>query len=129
MGIMVSGIVLIYSSYALFSINQISKSVITIKVGEMTPTVKVDGVTTNRLTIPAGETKTFTVTLENLNGISGKFLFYYTTTLASGVNFGYTTGTGIQIPPGMGRSECEHRRTDRLRRTASCAFPVRRSFP
>jgi len=99
-GIMVSGIVLMYSSYALFSANQISKSAITIKVGTMNGTLKIDGTTTNKLTLDKGKKQTFVVTLENLNGISGKFLFYYTTTLASGVNFGYTTGTGIQIPPG-----------------------------
>jgi len=98
-GIMVSGIVLMYSSYALFSANQISKSAITIKVGTMNGALKIDGLPTNQLMIPAKETKTFTITLENLNNIPGKFLLYYTNTLASDIKIGYTTGTGIDIPP------------------------------
>ncbi len=72
-GIMVLGIVLMYSSFALFSANQISKSAITIKVGTMNGTLKVDGTTTSKLTLDKGKKQTFVVTLENLNAIEGKF--------------------------------------------------------
>jgi len=97
-GIMVSGIVLMYSSYALFSANQISKSAITIKVGTMNGTLKIDGTTTNKLTLDKGKKQTFVVTLENLNAIEGKFLPYYIGTIPDGVTFGYMETTGIDIP-------------------------------
>ncbi len=99
MGIVVSGIVLMYSSFALFSSNQISKPAITIKVGIMNGTVKIDGVLGTTLTVPAGGSKTFTVTLENLNGEQGKFLFYYIGTLPTGVKFGYLEEIGFDTPP------------------------------
>jgi len=97
-GIMVSGIVLMYSSYALFSANQISKSAITIKVGTMNGTLKIDGTTTNKLTLDKGKKQTFVVTLENLNAIEGKFLPYYIGTIPDGVTFGYMEATGIDLP-------------------------------
>jgi len=97
-GIMVSGIVLMYSSYALFSANQISKSAITIKVGTMNGTLKIDGTTTNKLTLDKGKKQTFVVTLENLNSMEGKFLPYYIGELPTGVTFGYMEATGIDIP-------------------------------
>jgi len=97
-GIMVSGIVLMYSSYALFSANQISKSAITIKVGTMNGTLKVDGTTTSKLTLDKGKKQTFVVTLENLNSMEGKFLPYYIGELPTGVTFGYMEATGIDLP-------------------------------
>jgi len=93
-GIIVSGVVLLYKSFALFTQNLISKSAITIKVGTMNETIKIDGVVGNTLTVPAGGRKTFTVTLENLNGEQGKFLFYYIGTLPTGVKFGYLEESG-----------------------------------
>jgi len=98
MGIIISGVVLMYSSFALFSANQISKSVITIKVGTMNGTLKVDGTTTNKLTLEKGKKQTFTVTLENLNTIEGKFLPYYIGNIPDGVTFGYLEATGIDLP-------------------------------
>ncbi len=97
-GIIVSGIILMYSSYALFSINQISKSAITIKVGTMNVTLKIDGTTTNKLTLDKGKKQTFVVTLENLNAIEGKFLPCYIGTIPDGVTFGYIEATGVDIP-------------------------------
>ncbi len=97
-GIVVSGVVLMYSSYALFSANQISKSAITIKVGTMNGTLKVDGTTTNKLTLDKGKKQTFVVTLENLNAIEGKFLPYYIGEFPAGVTFGYLEETGVDLP-------------------------------
>ncbi len=98
MGIAILGIVLMYKPYALFSIHEISKSAITIKVGTMNGTIKVDGVGETTLSVPAGNSKTFTVTLENLNNESGKFLFYYIGSLSTGVKFGYLEDFN-DIPP------------------------------
>ncbi len=101
------GIILLYTSHALFTAPSIEKSAITIKAGTMDPTIKVDGVLTNQLTIPAGTEKVFTVTLENLNAATGRFLFYYIGELpyyeSSGyyyVDIRYLDGTGIDTPPG-----------------------------
>jgi len=96
---MIIGIILISQSHALFSTNTLTKSVITIKVGEMNVIIKVDGINTNLLTIPKGETKVFTVTLENINQPMGNFLFYYIGTLAEQVTLGYVSEIGIDIPP------------------------------
>ncbi len=87
-----------YSSYALFSTNQISKSAITIKAGTMNGTIKVDKTATNKLILAAGGKQTFTVTLENLNAIEGKFLPYYIGNLPDGVTFGYIEETGVDVP-------------------------------
>ncbi len=72
-GALIIGIMFLYHSYALFSANQISKSAITIKAGTMDGTLKVDGTTTNKLTLAKGKKHIFIVTLENLNFIEGKF--------------------------------------------------------
>ncbi len=99
MGMIISGIVLMYKSFALFSVNQINRSVITIKVGTMNGTIKVNQNATDSLTINANETKEFTVTLENTNRIAGKFLFYYQQELPNGLTIGYQVATDIDIPP------------------------------
>ena len=93
------GIILLYRSYALFTTPTMDKSAITIKAGTMEGTIKVDGVVTNQLTVPAGEEKTFIVTLENLNPITGRFLFYYEGALLTDVKLGYLGGIGIDVPP------------------------------
>jgi len=93
------GIILLYRSYALFTTPTMDKSAITIKAGIMEGTIKVDGVLTNQLTVPAGEEKTFIVTLENLNPIAGRFLFYYEGALPTDVKLGYLGGIGIDVPP------------------------------
>ncbi len=95
-GIMISGITLMYSSYTLFSANQINKSAITIKVGTMNG--KIDGIITNKLTLEKGKKQTFVVTLENLNAIEGKFLPYYIGIIPDEVTFGYLEATGVDIP-------------------------------
>jgi len=97
-------IILFYQSYAIFEINTIEKGNITIKVGTMEPTIKVDGVDTNDLTIAAGETKTFKVTLENLNNVAGQFILYYIDS-PSTVAFGYLDGAGVDVPPDGSQGE------------------------
>jgi len=92
------GIILLYTSHALFTTPTIEKSAITIKAGTMDPTIKVDGVITNKLTVAAGEEKVFTVTVENLNSITGRFLFYYTGSIQTDVAMGYLDGTGLNQP-------------------------------
>ncbi len=89
------GIILLYTSHALFTTPTIEKSAITIKAGTMDPTIKVDGVITNKLTVAAGEEKVFTVTVENLNPITGNFLFYYEGNIPA---IGYLDGTGLNQP-------------------------------
>ena len=97
-GALIIGIMFLYHSYALFSANQISKSAITIKAGTMNGTIKVDGTVTNKLTLAARGKQTFTVTLENLNLISGKFLPYYIGSIPDEVTFGYLGETGVDLP-------------------------------
>jgi len=96
--ILLTGIILMLVSYALFTTPTIEKSAITIKAGTMDPTIKVDGVITNKLTVAAGEEKVFTVTVENLNSITGRFLFYYTGSIQTDVAMGYLDGTGLNQP-------------------------------
>lgn len=93
-----TGVVLLYQSYAIFEIDRMEKGNITIKVGTMEPTLKVDGVETQYLTIGAGQTKTFNVTLENLNDAAGQFILYYIDG-PTGVAYGYIEQMGADIPP------------------------------
>ena len=64
----------------------------------MNGTIKVDGTVTNKLTLAARGKQTFTVTLENLNLISGKFLPYYIGSIPDEVTFGYLEETGVDLP-------------------------------
>jgi len=101
-GIMVSGIVLMYSSYALFSANQINKSAITIKVGTLTGKITSSALnSSHQITVAKGETKELEIKLENPNTINAKITLYYkgNITLPDGFEIGYSESTK-DVPPG-----------------------------
>ena len=87
-----------YFSYAMFTVSKEKSNAISIVTGNLTYKLEVDGVEGNKLTVGAGETKEFTVTLSNPNNREARFNFYYEGTLPSGVEAGYKTGDGINIP-------------------------------
>ena len=93
-----TGIILLYTSHALFTVPTVEKSAITIKAGTMDPTIKVDDVVTNKLTVPAKGEKVFTVTFENLNPVTGEFLFYYIESIPNDVYMGYLENEGFDVP-------------------------------
>ena len=100
-GIIVSGIVLMYSSYALFSANQISKSAITIKAGTLVGKITSSALnSSHQITVAKGETKEFEIKLENPNTINAKITLYYkgNTTIPSGCEIGYSESTK-DLPP------------------------------
>ena len=88
-----------YFSYAMFTVSKERGNAISIVTGNLTYDLKVDGSTGNTLTVPAGETKTFTITLSNPNNIKARFNFYYVGSLPSNVTAGYITGDGVNTPP------------------------------
>jgi len=101
-GIIVSGIVLMYSSYALFSANQINKSAITIKVGTLTGKITSSALnSSHQITVAKGETKELEIKLENPNTINAKITLYYkgNITLPDGFEIGYSESTK-DVPPG-----------------------------
>lgn len=61
-------IVGIYFSYAMFTVSKEKDDAIRIVTGNLTAKLEVDGKEGNTLTVPAGETKEFTVTLSLSNG-------------------------------------------------------------
>ncbi len=87
-----------YFSYAMFTVTKEKSNAISIVTGNLTYKLEVDGVEGNKLVVGAGETKEFTVTLSNPNNREARFNFYYVGSLPSGVEAGYKTGDGINIP-------------------------------
>ena len=87
-----------YFSYAMFTVTKEKRNAISIVTGNLTYKLEVDGSEGNKLTVGAGETKEFTVTLSNPNNRIARFNFYYIGSLPSGVEAGYKTGEGINIP-------------------------------
>ncbi len=87
-----------YFSYAMFTVSKEKSNAISIVTGNLTYKLEVDGSEGNKLTIGSGETKEFTVTLSNPNNRIARFNFYYIGSLPSGVEAGYKTGEGINIP-------------------------------
>ena len=87
-----------YFSYAMFTVSKEKSNAISIVTGNLTYKLEVDGSEGNKLTIGSGETKEFTVTLSNPNNRTARFNFYYIGSLPSGVEAGYKTGDGINIP-------------------------------
>ena len=92
-------IVGIYFSYAMFTVSKEKDDAIRIVTGNLTAKLEVDGKEGNTLTVPAGETKEFTVTLSNPNNRTARFNFYYEGSLSDGVTAGYLTGDGLNTPP------------------------------
>ena len=87
-----------YFSYAMFTVSKEKGNAISIVTGNLTYKLTVDGTDGNKLTVGAGETKEFTVTLSNPNNRTARFNFYYVGSLPSGVEAGYKTGDGINTP-------------------------------
>ena len=87
-----------YFSYAMFTVSKEKSNAISIVTGNLTYKLEVDGTEGNKLTVGAGETKEFTVTLSNPNNRTARFNFYYEGNLPSGVEAGYKTGDGLNIP-------------------------------
>ena len=88
-----------YFSYAMFTVSKERNNAISIVTGNLTYKLEVDGVEGNKLTVPSGETKEFTVTLSNPNNRTARFNFYYVGSLASGVEAGYVKRENINVPP------------------------------
>ena len=89
-----------YFSYSMFTVSKERSNAISIVTGNLTYKLTVDNVESNKLVVGAKETKEFTVTLSNPNNRKARFNFYYEGSLASGVEVGYKTGEGINIPMG-----------------------------
>ena len=88
-----------FFSYAMFTVSKEKSNAISIVTGNLTYKLEVDGTEGNKLTVGAGETKEFTVTLSNPNNRTARFNFYYEGNLPSGVEAGYKTGEGLNTPP------------------------------
>ena len=86
-----------FFSYAMFTVSKEKNNAISIVTGNLTYKLTVDGSEGNTLTVGAGETKTFTVTLSNPNNRTARFNFYYVGNLPSGVEAGYMASGNI--PP------------------------------
>ena len=87
-----------YFSYAMFTVSKEKSNAISIVTGNLTYKLEVDGVEGNKLVVGEGETKEFTVTLSNPNNRTARFNFYYVGSLPNGVEAGYKTEDGINIP-------------------------------
>ena len=88
-----------YFSYAMFTVSKEQGNAISIITGNLVYDLEVDGSEGNNLTVGAGETKEFTVTLSNPNNRIARFNFYYEGSLPDGVTAGYITGEGLNTPP------------------------------
>ncbi len=88
-----------YFSYAMFTVSKEQGNAISIITGNLVYDLEVDGSDGNTLTVGAGETKEFTVTLSNPNNRIARFNFYYEGSLPDGVTAGYITGEGLNTPP------------------------------
>lgn len=86
-----------YFSYAMFTGSKEKKNAIRLVTGNLTGTLKVDGVLSDKLVIDANTTKTFTVELSNNNNRMARYNFYYIGTLPSEVEVGY--GNAGNTPP------------------------------
>ena len=88
-----------FFSYAMFTVSKEKNNAISIVTGNLTYKLAVDGTEGNKLTVPSGETKEFTITLSNPNNRTARFNFYYEGNLPSGVEAGYKAGEGLNTPP------------------------------
>ena len=88
-----------FFSYAMFTVSKEKSNAISIVTGNLVYDLKVDNTSTNTLTVDAGTTKTFTVTLSNPNNRTARFNFYYVGSLPNNVTAGYIVGDGVNTPP------------------------------
>ncbi len=88
-----------YFSYAMFTVSKEKGNAISIVTGNLDYELLVDGEESNKLVVGANTTKEFTITLSNINNRPARFNFYYIGELPLGVEAGYVTGSGINVPP------------------------------
>ena len=88
-----------FFSYAMFTVSKEKGNAISIVTGNLTYKLTVDDSEGNKLVVPNGETKEFTVTLSNPNNRIARFNFYYEGTLPEGVSAGYKVSDGVNTPP------------------------------
>ena len=88
-----------FFSYAMFTVSKEKGNAISIVTGNLTYKLTVDDSEGNKLVVPNGESKEFTVTLSNPNNRIARFNFYYEGTLPEGVSAGYKVSDGVNTPP------------------------------
>ena len=88
-----------FFSYAMFTVSKEKSNAISIVTGNLTSFLAVDGSEGNKLVVPNGESKEFTVTLSNPNNRIARFNFYYEGDLPEGVSAGYKVSDGVNTPP------------------------------
>ena len=88
-----------FFSYALFTVSKEKNNAISIVTGNLIYKLEVDGTEGNKLVVPNGETKEFTITLSNPNNRVARFNFYYEGDLPEGVSAGYKVSDGVNTPP------------------------------
>ena len=85
-----------YFSYAMFTVSKEKGNAISIVTGNLTYKLEVDGIEDNKLVIPPGTIKDFTVTLTNPNNRIARFNLAYKE--IEGITLGYLDQTS-NIPP------------------------------
>ena len=88
-----------YFSYAMFTVSKERSNAISIVTGNLIYDLIVDGEDIEKLTVPAGTTKVFTVVLSNPNNRIARFNFYYLGTLPDGVSTGYSLLSDGMVTP------------------------------
>ena len=88
-----------FFSYAMFTVSKEKSNAISIVTGNLTYKLIVDDSEGNKLVVPNGESKEFTVTLSNPNNRIARFNFYYEGDLPEGVSAGYKVSDGVNTPP------------------------------
>lgn len=78
LGVISIGLLVTYFSYALFTVSLEKQGVLNIAAGNLYPSLVSDALDeNNRISVASGETKTFDITLENINSIDAKVNLYY----------------------------------------------------
>ena len=92
-----------YFSYAMFTVSKERKNAVSIVTGNLIYDLTVDGDEVEKLVVPKGTTKVFTVTLSNPNNRIARFNFYYLGSLPNGVSAGYSLlNGGMETPKESG---------------------------
>ena len=87
-----------YFSYAMFTVSKEKSNAISIVTGNLTYDLKVDGINTDKLVVPAKSSKEFIVTLTNSNNRTARFNFYYLNNPSEAVFVGYISSDEYNIP-------------------------------
>ena len=83
----------------MFTVSKERSNAISIVTGNLIYDLIVDGEDIEKLTVPAGTTKVFTVVLSNPNNRIARFNFYYLGTLPDGVSTGYSLLSDGMVTP------------------------------